>query len=283
MRAVGHQVHCIFRVHGTTGTSRFESILAGAGETHARRPAARRAGVDPRGCGGDLSVPNAAVPAMGRSPRVRGRHAVGPHHAEWRGSIPAGAGETSRSLSTRATSRVDPRGCGGDDREYVVWSTDEGRSPRVRGRHTAWPRPASGQGSIPAGAGETSTRARPHARTRVDPRGCGGDQSPAHGMPMHLGRSPRVRGRLARAALGQARQGSIPAGAGETPRRSAAPCAAGVDPRGCGGDLKMLSDLSDAEGRSPRVRGRPCAAPAHLLARGSIPAGAGETGRALLR
>ena len=72
-------------------------------------------------------------------------------------------------------------------------------------------------------------------------------------------------------------RGSIPAGAGETPRNRPAARCWRVDPRGCGGDAGKGVAYVYIRGRSPRVRGRRdkpniCHAPV-----GSIPAGAGET------
>ena len=192
-------------------------------------------------------------------------------------SIPAGAGETFVSDLPNPCGWVDPRGCGGDNGGNLRGSDRYGRSPRVRGRpDTVWALP-NFQGSIPAGAGETSGAYSAMAHARVDPRGCGGDVQSVANAVTQLGRSPRVRGRHAADGVDLAFDGSIPAGAGETHGSGLPTSAAPVDPRGCGGDSFRLAASVGTMGRSPRVRGRrrlPCRRGEGYW---SIPAGAGET------
>ncbi len=76
---------------------------------------------------------------------------------------------------------VDPRGCGGDGLAYRMRKATNGRSPRVRGRHDRDQPKRRADGSIPAGAGETSERYTDRNSRMVDPRGCGGDaRTPCH-------------------------------------------------------------------------------------------------------
>ncbi len=253
------------------------SIPAGAGETWHHGPPSDVPWVDPRGCGGDIRCSARRRVALGRSPRVRGRreHAllVGSRY----GSIPAGAGETRPRVRPREARRVDPRGCGGDTCTMASAQAKTGRSPRVRGRHRVGRREAALSGSIPAGAGETWEIGRWRRSKRVDPRGCGGDISAIHTALKSKGRSPRVRGRRHWRQRARPREGSIPAGAGETPSTRSETRSRGGDPRGCGGDAGTTSTLDMLEGRSPRVRGRQQQSRQHHRQPGSIPAGAGET------
>ena len=77
-----------------TGREVGGSIPACAGETLTQTAAAALVQVDPRVCGGDLTVQENRLAMGGRSPRVRGkRPAIAPHVAVL-GSIPACAGET---------------------------------------------------------------------------------------------------------------------------------------------------------------------------------------------
>ncbi len=92
---------------------------------------------------------------------------------------------------------------------------------------------------------------------RVDPRGCGGDETLSATVCLVVGRSPRVRGRRDRGHRQRNQSGSIPAGAGETQRAALMEREIEVDPRGCGGDLFDAAMASVWAGRSPRVRGRP--------------------------
>ncbi len=233
------------------------SIPACAGETDivfCRKYAAR---VDPRVCGGDM----VAARTNNKIP----------------GSIPACAGETrSRPVPYRPR-WVDPRVCGGDGFDWDYFATLTGRSPRVRGRPIKSHTDASMAGSIPACAGETHCIQMETHQEEVDPRVCGGDDCSAGFAPEPMGRSPRVRGRRGARSDVLALAGSIPACAGETPRRSAVSAPLEVDPRVCGGDGLDHRVNQHPIGRSPRVRGRPKPMSPEPISSRSIPACAGET------
>src|SRR5690606_22893247 len=70
------------------------SIPAHAGETVFCRYHITPGWVDPRACGGDLPFGMQAITKEGRSPRMRGRQAVGLAGQRLERSIPAHAGET---------------------------------------------------------------------------------------------------------------------------------------------------------------------------------------------
>ncbi len=70
------------------------------------------------------------------------------------------------------------------------------------------------------------------------------------------GRSPRVRGRLARENLNDAEIGKIPARAGTTDVSGAKTTQLKEDPRACGDDVFAAYLDAGVGGRSPRVRGR---------------------------
>jgi hypothetical protein len=114
-------------------------------------------------------------------------------------------------------------------------------------------------------------------------------------MLRHLGRSPRVRGSHLQRDPRHARDGSIPACAGEPRRDRRVAPARRVDPRVCGGaaSAQELDELTrgrsprvrgsrgrsstrEDAGRSPRVRGSPPGPVARTVRCGSIPACAGE-------
>ena len=173
-------------------------------------------GVDPRSRGGDKLCAHMKKGVSGRSPLTRGRpnrlvaSGVDP------GSIPAHAGETSRTRPALDSPRVDPRSRGGDPPGRRRWSSTRGRSPLTRGR------PFIGDGSqltgrsIPAHAGETPSTADEVLFPGVDPRSRGGDQAFATPRCVMRGRSPLTRGRLAVGGIMHITQRSIPAHAGET-------------------------------------------------------------------
>ena len=131
----------------------------------------------------------------GRSPRARGRraHIACPHCGQ--GSIPAGAGETAVKGVFIQLSEVDPRGRGGDQFADLAIDGGQGRSPRARGRRQLFKFTGFGVGSIPAGAGETSSYSARDKGRGVDPRGRGGDSDGDAFRLAVQGRSPRARGR----------------------------------------------------------------------------------------
>ena len=259
------------------GVAGYGWIPAGAGETPRKRMRGGMRRVDPRGCGGDAWLVCAKAGDEGGSPRVRGRLRYLARTTCSEGWIPAGAGETPAQQAAVGSVRVDPRGCGGDAPCRPRLSKRKGGSPRVRGRRELPARGFRLRGWIPAGAGETRRSCRRAWKSRVDPRGCGGDTPWLVTLPLTAGGSPRVRGRLMSLTASSARAGWIPAGAGETRSRTNMASPSWVDPRGCGGDLPQPVDATVRTGGSPRVRGRLPTAWCVVEYQGWIPAGAGET------
>ena len=171
---------------------------------------------DPRVCGGDDHRPATSRQGQGRSPRVRGRPPAPRAAARHSRPIPACAGETSTPAGTSRESGADPRVCGGDACHRSRRSGWMGRSPRVRGRLPQSGRRALPTRPIPACAGETVTVKRSDHPAQADPRVCGGDVIFQISHQSNIGRSPRVRGRLADAAVDDQLPQPIPACAGET-------------------------------------------------------------------
>ena len=210
---------------GLAGGDQPGSIPACAGETVRARPARCRAEVHPRVCGGNISSIFIARSRVGPSPRVRGKRVEAVNHGENFGSIPACAGETSRDRRFTLSSRVHPRVCGGNRRICPLSASLKGPSPRVRGKPGAVAASLTSGGSIPACAGETTSRLVGQDAVEVHPRVCGGnDRSVAQGLNL-VGPSPRVRGKRRSTWRRWHPAGSIPACAGETstPYRSGSP------------------------------------------------------------
>ena len=90
------------------------SIPARAGETGSGSARHRAPSVHPRACGGNRSSGRHPGGAQGPSPRVRGKPGRLTARPAARGSIPARAGETRRSITRRMLNRVHPRACGGN-------------------------------------------------------------------------------------------------------------------------------------------------------------------------
>ena len=264
---------------GTGSSSRSRSIPACAGEPPPSPsiPCPRR--VYPRVCGGTFAVRWLGRAWPGLSPRVRGNHRGGPGGHPVRGSIPACAGEPPPSPSRACPGRVYPRVCGGTRDERRDGALGQGLSPRVRGNRY---RPAPGRacrGSIPACAGEPTTRSSGCRSRRVYPRVCGGTHHDAVADRGQVGLSPRVRGNLVTTGVADHADGSIPACAGEPSSGRPGPRWRRVYPRVCGGTRIAAPSHTFENGLSPRVRGNRTDAVGDERPEGSIPACAGEPRR----
>ena len=172
-----------------------------------------------------------------------------------KGLSPACAGEPGHCRVATQEAEVYPRVCGGTMRRWDGRENFQGLSPRVRGNLAKANCVISGEGSIPACAGEPAT---PRPRTtagRVYPRVCGGTDLGWRHFYLSLGLSPRVRGNLDKNVAALFHQGSIPACAGEP---SLIPWLSGtrtVYPRVCGGTSASVPASWRSRGLSPRVRG----------------------------
>ena len=109
------------------------SIPARAGEPARPAGGPRRCWVYPRACGGTGGVQAALRAGHGLSPRVRGNREVALLRPRLDGSIPARAGEPSRTGGSPSGSTVYPRACGGTTNGAMSWPCSSGLSPRVRG------------------------------------------------------------------------------------------------------------------------------------------------------
>ena len=110
----------------------------------------------------------------------------------------------------------------------------------------------------------------------VYPRVCGGTSPALPYASVIVGLSPRVRGNPAPRLSTSLGQRSIPACAGEPYVMASPSWSVAVYPRVCGGTSANNTDLRDALGLSPRVRGNRIDAVGVQAGRGSIPACAGE-------
>ena len=212
------------------------------------------------------------------------------------GSIPAWAGEPSKTNRGRCRIQVYPRVGGGTFRSFRGLGFGWGLSPRGRGN----PRPGvtlqCSNGSIPAWAGEPLYIYLPFACCWVYPRVGGG--TACRGLPplTLAGLSPRGRGNQATIPLPHCKPGSIPAWAGEPYVILGPPLPTGsipawagephteahprvrlkVYPRVGGGTHENFPEGYDRLGLSPRGRGNHLGELVAVDAERSIPAWAGE-------
>ena len=213
---------------------------------------------------------------QGVSPRVRGKLQAERLAQPPQRSIPACAGEAGASGRALAMMRVYPRVCGGSHMRHPRLHLYRGLSPRVRGKPADAAQESTSQRSIPACAGEAVGNRTSSANGRVYPRVCGGSFSfSGHRFPPQ-GLSPRVRGKPGLGLQLDEAARSIPACAGEASVGRCVACRCRVYPRVCGGSSGRGAIADDAEGLSPRVRGKLLLRRLDYPPRGSIPACAGE-------
>ena len=147
------------RTRGSQATDRAGGQLAGSIPAHAGEPSAgpidrRSPGVYPRARGGAIPRVFCASRLRGLSPRTRGSHPARPRREGVLGSIPAHAGEPTRSPQPSVPPRVYPRARGGAVTDVSPRETAPGLSPRTRGSRSGVRRVGGHRGSIPAHAGE---------------------------------------------------------------------------------------------------------------------------------
>ena len=233
--------------------------------------------VHPRACGGNLVGMSGSSGVTGPSPRVRGKHVLRHEAVVPERSIPARAGETRTTQTSRLLPQVHPRACGGNYEELSEGTGEPGPSPRVRRKPGTEGTGRRAEGSIPARAGETDANVNLLITLTVHPRACGGNAELVWERFGDDGPSPRVRGKPCRAWRTSGRRGSIPARAGETGRVSDVVDGAAVHPRACGGNVCVPIHPTRLTGPSPRVRGKHGVDTEGTSRTRSIPARAGET------
>ena len=170
----------------------------------------------------------------GLSPRVRGNPLQPTQRGLPFGSIPARAGEPVFHRLRGGFLGVYPRACGGTRLPSLARRLLGGLSPRVRGNPSSIACAAASWGSIPARAGEPLAFGGLPARSRVYPRACGGTRGRGGEAPALSGLSPRVRGNRIHLVRLNEPVRSIPARAGEPPRRHPVVAPAGSIPARAG-------------------------------------------------
>ena len=213
----------------------------------------------------------------GSSPRVRGRPAERVSKANFRGLIPACAGQTSERSDDLFDTRAHPRVCGADTFGNGLPLRPRGSSPRVRGRRLPTAPPHGGTGLIPACAGQTSPPKKACPAQRAHPRVCGADFELAGVLLKSTGSSPRVRGRLGGVEVSHWLFRLIPACAGQTWFNGGPYGGHTAHPRVCGADRRLICSPRTSGGSSPRVRGRQRGEARQGRHHRLIPACAGQT------
>ena len=149
---------------------------------------------------------------------MRGKHASGAWGPATSRIIPAHAGQTAACPRSRGPTTDHPRACGANS----IWGRGPpvtcGSSPRMRGKHDHARRFGRVGRIIPAHAGQTACWAAMTGNRPDHPRACGANTVLSVGASSFTGSSPRMRGKLHRAAADRLAARIIPAHAGQTVR-----------------------------------------------------------------
>ena len=213
----------------------------------------------------------------GSPPRARGTHELARRKRPRIRFIPAGAGNTVWWQMGAQRQSVHPRGRGEHGVQSTRTNNAAGSSPRARGTRRAVPPELSPARFIPAGAGNTAGAAAHTLRPPVHPRGRGEHWVTTDELLEYAGSSPRARGTPEFVRPPRDRHRFIPAGAGNTRRRTVDPTIAAVHPRGRGEHARLRELADELAGSSPRARGTLEFHQAAASIIRFIPAGAGNT------
>ena len=149
----------------------------------------------PRACGANFRPVSRGCSRFGSSPRVRGKRCKLRQLKQQIRIIPARAGQTHERKEMQKRASDHPRACGANQGAPAdPWSQD-GSSPRVRGKRDARHVRAGRVGIIPARAGQTLTVIEENGDPTDHPRACGANGRALVRRERAAGSSPRVRGK----------------------------------------------------------------------------------------
>ena len=182
-----------------------------------------------------------------------------------------------QASSVEAANPDHPRACGANEHRVHVAVSEDGSSPRVRGKRPSHVRKGFRKRIIPARAGQTRCLVSERQVSPDHPRACGANLYMKMWARGSDGSSPRVRGKLVR-VLGRVALGRIiPARAGQTVALLSAANAPPDHPRACGANHSDPRSPRVHSGSSPRVRGKHVSCFTMRDCLRIIPARAGQT------
>ena len=232
----------------------------------------------PRVCGEQRIVRVIVHLHRGSSPRMRGTGSFLELRTQPIGIIPAYAGNRSRLRRREDTPRDHPRVCGEQVPIFATLTRMLGSSPRMRGTEIG-PQVVEPQaGIIPAYAGNRNWYTGGQTNVRDHPRVCGEQDIADWEEIASEGSSPRMRGTASGGSCVLAREGIIPAYAGNSSCPYKEQPAQRDHPRVCGEQNLRIAGIVVNMGSSPRMRGTGEAVNKAQSANGIIPAYAGNSG-----
>ena len=143
-------------------------IPARAGKTLWWTRASRPARAHPRAGGENSRSSQALSPSEGSSPRGRGKHGAGQLRLNKAGLIPARAGKTETRPRRPSAAWAHPRAGGENQLIDEIVRSDQGSSPRGRGKRDVTVKELCAQRLIPARAGKTLSDLRFYRADRSD-------------------------------------------------------------------------------------------------------------------
>ena len=231
----------------------------------------------PRACGANQPSQMLRGSGAGSSPRMRGKRGVFLHRLRIVRIIPAHAGQTSTGSSSSSRSPDHPRACGANRCCRSPWASNDGSSPRMRGKPTHHRSHIIHNRIIPAHAGQTRFLPYWPWLWPDHPRACGANIRYSMSGIGRDGSSPRMRGKLLNVKTQVWNERIIPAHAGQTATTTKRRPLKTDHPRACGANLPLLARVGTGDGSSPRMRGKLFHACFFVKFCRIIPAHAGQT------
>ena len=191
------------------------SIPAHAGQPASCLLRARLPRVHPRSRGATAVQSSPVADILGPSPLTRGNRLHLRSSGGTQGSIPAHAGQPSRTATAGCLARVHPRSRGATERSGLLSLRQQGPSPLTRGNRYCLRAKRLRHGSIPAHAGQPAPGRRRRRGLGVHPRSRGATLCDRHFHVVRKGPSPLTRGNPCAAERHRHLHGSIPAHAGQ--------------------------------------------------------------------
>ena len=231
-------------------------IPAHAGQTNTDNTNTSVNADHPRACGANGIGRTRLEYPQGSSPRMRGKLGVAQRRERVFRIIPAHAGQTSPSPLWGAPCPDHPRACGANVSPRGHALSLIGSSPRMRGK-----RPHRQFGGrkfriIPAHAGQTSMGHPTVMAISDHPRACGANREAFRAGTLHVGSSPRMRGKPSRSRFVLTGRRIIPAHAGQTSGLRLQSRGLSDHPRACGANNQVQALTAHCGGSSPRMRGK---------------------------
>ena len=193
----------------------------------------------------------------GTSPRARGKPGEGLGFGGALRNIPACAGKTRFRMLRRSCNQEHPRVRGENPAIASANQSNDGTSPRARGKPGLITTAYFASRNIPACAGKTPRGLLIRCRVTEHPRVRGENKMQPKADAYDCGTSPRARGKRKKHCPETSKERNIPACAGKTSCGNLRFRLGKEHPRVRGENINYSLAASSKAGTSPRARGKP--------------------------